>query len=85
MRPREYCLHANSAFPEKEVIGYCLCMFNDHVYMYTLTSLVPRLPVFFFIITNKFHYSVANGGNKENLDTCNFKKTGSLVSEVLIT
>ena len=40
-------------------------------------SLVPRLPVFFFIITNKFHYSVANGGNKEKLDACNSRKLGA--------
>ena len=40
-------------------------------------SLVPRLPVFFFIITNKFHYSVENGGNKEKLDACNLRKLGA--------
>ena len=37
-------------------------------------SLVPRLPVFFIIITNKLYYSVTYGGNKEKLDVYNLRK-----------
>ena len=40
-------------------------------------SLVPRLPVFFIIITDKLYYSVTYGGNKEKLDVYNLRKLGA--------
>ena len=61
----------------------CLLSLGVHSPMMTMCSLVPRLPVFLFIITDKLNYNATNRGNKEKLDA-QFKKTGSVVPEVLV-
>ena len=42
-----------------------------------ILSLVPRLPVFFVIVTDTLYYNAINGGNKEKLDACNLRKLGA--------